>query len=102
MKQSEIYIRRQRRRQVIKVNGKEWRVRDYLAYRAAKLPDIKDNRTGGTIDHVFNLKKLWVEKGDRGVNRYMKIVKAIWQRDRGKFAVRLWARVKLLYFEACK
>lgn len=63
--------------------GKEMRVMEYLKRRSMDLPELT-LRGGSPVDHSDNLRKIYMERGIPGVDRYIRTIKAISWRDTGK------------------
>ena len=97
MNQKNEINRKDRRRAAVKVNGKEQNILKFLAKRANDLPIMEDRKTGERVNHVHNLREVYMSKGIPGVNEYVARVNAVILRDTSpKFHIRLhgWALVK--------
>lgn len=92
--------RHDRRTAKVKVNGKEKSILKFLTERAADLPLMADRKTGEAIDHVKNLRDVYMSHGKDGVNEYISRCHAVIQRDTSpKFLTRLKGWLKIKWFQ---
>lgn len=74
---------RSKKKDRIKVSGKTMQVLDFLKLRSKDLPPITDKVTGKKVDHIKNLRRLYMDQGASGVNGYVNRVRAVYDRDQG-------------------
>lgn len=87
--------RMQRRAMKIKAAGRKWKVLKYLQERSKDLPLIVEKKTGKPVDHVYNVRRAYMDGGFEAVDEYLDRMKAVHQRDRGKsLPVRIWGWIK--------
>lgn len=75
--------RRERRNTTVVADGKRQNVLEFLKVRAKSLPSVTDRQTGKDADHEANLRNIYMNHGQAGIDAYVNRVQAIYDRDRG-------------------
>ena len=65
------YTRQQKRHLVLVVNDEEIKALDYIKLIASQFPVIQLKSTGAAIDHLAELKLIYMELGRPGINKYI-------------------------------
>lgn len=81
------------------VDGRETKVIRFLEERAKSLPVLTLKGGEEKVDHVLNVRKIYMTKGVDGVNQYLKAVQAISMRDTGKWYIRIAGILKLMWLK---
>ena len=96
--------RHNRRTAKIKINTKtgkkEVRTLEFIRERAKYLPKMTDKSTGKDINHVANMENLYMNHGVEAVNDYIRRVRAVILRDKGKnIFIRIGGWISLKYYK---
>lgn len=92
--------RHQKRTATATIGGVRRNILHFIAKRASDLPNMQDRQSGKHIDHVDNLKHIYMTHGMEGVDNYVARVHAVIQRDCSpKPQVRFWGWLKIKWYK---
>ena len=86
--------RQMKRHAKVRIKGREVEVIRYLEQMAKRIPLIID-KEGKPIDHVKNLRSVYMIDGYDGVKKYLNLCSGVFRRSRANWTTRWFYEIKL-------